>query len=475
MHFRCFLHGDLCCISGERLCNIEGLPLEVKNELLRNRLDAKKIITAVRPVLLRLAIALSASAVLAILLSSLSAFSFVLPAVSGLLLGAVLCWAAFFASAALGQDERRLVLSAQGTGGDIVQVATRRAWEREQGESEDEAGAASFAAGEKHFRTGHYAQAAKAFAEALQREKNLAAALNLSAALLAVAEFEQAREVLEEGLQRAERQQRRLLRAALHTNLGILHMRQGSLIEALAAYEEAVNFFRQEGDMRGAGDALLNTANARVHRGDYDGARRAVAEAAKAHRRTGGVLGRANALACRGYILIDSGEQDKALDTLDKAIELYAKAGSKAGRAHARMLMGNAQFKKGDIDKALVMYEETSALYAEIGDPLGEASALVNIGNVHFKQGDLAEAQSDYNQALQVHVKAGNVLGQARTLTNIGSALARQRKGDEALEVLEQAQALYQRAGTKGRIVDNVDRLIVRIKRRRERAKKKRS
>ncbi len=104
----------------------------------------------------------------------------------------------------------------------------------------------------------------------------------------------------------------------------------------------------------------------------------------------------------------------------------------------------------------------------ESGDLLGEASAKVNVGNVHFKQGNVAAALLDYEEALEVHTRAGNILGQARTLSNMGSALSRLRRIEEAIEALESARILYERTGARGRMVDIVDRLIERLKRRKK-------
>ncbi len=425
----------------------------------------------VQPALLRLCIVLGIAAALVMLLSSLPVFFFLLPLRSGLLLAAIICWAAFFVLKGLGSNEQRLIVSAQGAGGDMLQVATSHAFASLQDSGGSSRALEDFAEGEKYFRAARYQEAIAVFERVAS--DNLAAVLNMSAALINIADFARARLVLEDGLSRAQRQPQRLLDAALRANSGVLDARQGRLNEALAHYEVAVGLFRAENDARGSGDVLLNAANARVHKGDYAGAKQQLSEAVRAHRASAGLLGRANALACRGYIQLDSGDLDEALKTLAKASEFYGQARSRSGQAHALMLTGNVYFKNDDLLAALAIYEQTSALCNQAGDPLGEASALVNIGNVNFKQGDLNAALKNYEEALEVHVKAGNVLGQARTLTNMGSALARQHRSSEALQVMEQAQALYRRVGARGRIVETVDLVITRIKRRKERVEKR--
>lgn len=415
----------------------------------------------VQPALLRLCVALSVAAVLVALLAELSLFSFIVPLRSPLSTATIVCWAAFFVLRNLGEEDRRKVVSAQGTGGDILQVATLHALPiyGERGDGGD------FSQGERFFRSARYAEAAEAFLRAHADDGHPASALNAGAALIHIADFERARSVLEEAQLPARRLQSRLVEAALHAVCGMLDARQGNMNEALGHYASAAELFQREGDGRGRGDALINAANARVHRGEYEAAKRLLADAVRAHRRSGGLLGRANAQACRGYIQVESGDPDEALETLDRAVDLYRQARSSAGLAHVRMLQGNAHFKCGDLQRAQVSYEESSALCRQSGDLLGEASAKVNIGNLHFRQGDLESALRDYEAALEVHIKAGNALGQARTLTNMGSALVRQRRSAEALDALEQAQLLYDHVGAQGRVVESVGRIITRLKR----------
>lgn len=426
------------------------------------RVDINHFKKMVQPALLRLCIALSVAAVLVALLAEMPIWSFIVPLRSPLLMAVVVSWAAFFVLRNLGEENRRRVVSAQGTGGDILQIATVHALPAYSRRSDG----GDFAQGERLFRGARYAEAAESFLRAYADSEHPAAALNAGAALIHVADFGRARSVLEEAQLPARRLQSRLIEAALHAVCGMLDARQGNLNEALAHYESAAELFQREGDGRGRGDALINAANARVHRGEYEAARRLLAEAVRAHRHSGGLLGRANAQACRGYIQVESGDPDEALATLDRAVELYRQARSTSGLAHARMLQGNARFKRRDLQGALISYEESSTLCRQSGDLLGEASAKVNIGNLHFRQGDLESALRDYEAALKVHAKAGNVLGQARTLTNMGSALARQRRSAEALDALEQAQVLYKRIGAQGRVVESVGRIITRLKRR---------
>lgn|GEM_PF-908662 len=446
-------------------CKIETLFSSMRRKC-QGVIEIDHIRKMVQPALLRLCVALSIATVLVLLLASVPVFTWIAPSRSIFLIVSIVCWGILFVFYSLRQDDPRKIVSAQGPGGDILQIATHHALpKRLRKEKED-----SFSLGENQFRNGDYHGAAESFLRALEESFHPATALNAGAVLILIADFERARSVLSDGLIRTHHFTCHLLEAALHAESGVLEARMGNMQEALEAYEKAADLFQREGDGRGRGDVLLNAANASIHRGDWQRARKMLVEAMRAHRRNGGRLGRANAQACRAYIQIECDELDEALLTIERATEIYQQARNTAGLAHVSILRGNAHFKRFELEEALEAYEVSSVLCKQSGDLLGEASAKVNVGNVHFKQDDVAAALLDYEGALEVHKYAGNILGQARTLSNIGSALSRLRRIEEAIEALESALILYDRIGARGRMVDVVDRLIERLKNRQRKA-----
>ena len=446
-------------------CKIETLFSSMRRKC-QGVIEIDHIRKMVQPALLRLCVALSIATVLVLLLASVPVFTWIAPSRSIFLIVSIVCWGILFVFYSLRQDDPRKIVSAQGPGGDILQIATHHALpKRLRKEKED-----SFSLGENQFRNGDYHGAAESFLRALEESFHPATALNAGAVLILIADFERARSVLSDGLIRTHHFTCHLLEAALHAESGVLEARMGNMQEALEAYEKAADLFQREGDGRGRGDVLLNAANASIHRGDWQRARKMLVEAMRAHRRNGGRLARANAQACRAYIQIECDELDEALLTIERATEIYQQARNTAGLAHVSILRGNAHFKRFELEEALEAYEASSVLCKQSGDLLGEASAKVNVGNVHFKQDDVAAALLDYEGALEVHKYAGNILGQARTLSNIGSALSRLRRIEEAIEALESALILYDRIGARGRMVDVVDRLIERLKNRQRKA-----
>ena len=375
---------------------------------------------------------------------------------------AALAWGLYALARSLqkGSDTGPLI-SGLGPEGLILQRATQRAWGRDL---QSEAGQ-HFVAGEAHFRSGRYLEAAEAFAASIESQESLAADLNLGAVLLNITDFKGAREALAMGFRQAQRQQDRDFEAAFQLNLGVLHARQGKLTEALAAYAEAQRHFELLEDGRGLGDALTNIGQAQAHLGRLQAALESGERALKVHQETGNLLGRAGALSCLGYVRFCRDEFAEALEYLQEALHIHENLRNALGQGHVLTHIGNLRFKEDDMEAALEAYEQAGKLHGKAGDSLGEASALVNLGNVHFKKGALDAALEDYDQALKLHEKGGNVMGQARTLTNIGSLLSRQGQLTAAREVLQRARGFYLEVGDDSRGLGAVDKLIVRIER----------
>ncbi len=237
---------------------------------------------------------------------------FLIGALTPLLVMSALAWGLYaFVRASYngkGQDAGSLV-SGLVPEGIILQRETQRAWGHDL---QSEAGR-HFVAGEVHFRAGRYLQAAEAFGESLEGRESLAANLNLGAALLNVADFKGAREALAMGVRQAQRQQDRDFEAAFQLNLGVLHVRQGKLTEALVAYAEAQRHFELLADGRGLGDVLTNVGQAQEHLGRLEAAFESGERALKVHQETGSTLWRAGALSCLGYVGFRRGELAEAL------------------------------------------------------------------------------------------------------------------------------------------------------------------
>ncbi|MCC7263358.1 MAG: tetratricopeptide repeat protein [Candidatus Latescibacteria bacterium] len=384
------------------------------------------------------------------------------------LTGSGVCWA-FYTLLRVWEEARpmaRVLCSAQGPGGELVQKATLHAFREQKGYRAGQEEEILFLRGEQSFGDYRFADAARHYQQSLDLRSSLPVCLNLSAALLNAAQFDQAGELLQLGLQQARRQERRDYEAAFHANLGVLGLHQGKLDVGRLAAEEALELFSLLKDPRGESDALLILGSVHARRGEWEEAGRLYRAVLKTYERIDQPLGRANILVDLGNSHLHQEEYPEALKYYRTALTLHERQGNTLGRANALTNIGVAHFRSGKLEEARRTYEAALELYHQIGALAGEAGSQANLGTVLFRQGKLEDARSYFQAALKIHQETGDTLGRASTLTNIGSLCARQRRFQEGLESLEQARILYLESGARGRGLEAVEKLITRLRRR---------
>jgi len=389
------------------------------------------------------------------------------------LAGAGVCWV-FYALLRVWEEARpraRMLYSAQGPGGELVQKATLHAFREQPGYRPGQEEETPFLLGMRDFGDGRYAEAARHYQQSLDLRPALPVCLNLGAALLNAAQFSQAGELLQRGLQQARRQGRGDYEAAFRANLGVLGLHQGKLEAGRQDAEEALVLFTRLKDRRGEADALLILGGIHARRGEWEEAARLYRAVLKLCEDLDHPLGRANVLADLGNTRLHQEEYPEALTHYRAALALHEGQGNVLGRANALTNIGVAHFRQGNLEEARRTYEAALELHHQIGALAGQAGSQTNIGTVLFRQGRLEEALSYFHAALKTQQETGDLLGRANTLTNIGSLYARQRRFQEALEPLQQARALFVEAGARGRGLEAVDQLISRLRRRLARKK----
>lgn len=383
-------------------------------------------------------------------------------------IGGGVCWS-LYTLLKIWEEARplaRVLCSAQGPGGELVQKATQHAFREQKSYRPGQEEETFFLRGEQSFGDCRFAEAARHYQQGLDLRSSLPLCLNLSAALLNAAHLSQAGEVLQLGLQQARRQERRDYEAAFHANLAILGLHQGKLDAGRLAAEEALDLFTTLKDRRGEADALLILGSVHARRGEWQEATRLYRAVLRIYEDIDHPLGRANVLADLGNTHLQQEEYPEALKHYRASLTLHEVQGNTLGRANALTNIGVVHFRSGKLDEARRTYEAALELHHQIGALAGEAGSQTNIGTVLFRQGRLEEARSYFQAALKIHQETGDTLGRANTLTNLGSLLARQRHFQEALEPLEQARILYLEAGARGHGPEAVEKLINRLRRR---------
>ena len=401
---------------------------------------------------------------LCVTLSAVEILTFLKHAILPLLFATVFSWGFFYLAWYWGRPLTIFsIVTAQGSGGDLIQKATAGSLRRVDPGVDSAAAEGAFKLGERHLNASRFTAAAQQFEQSVDAAPTLAAHLNLGLARLILADIKGAEDVLRGGFQRALKAESREFQAAFSANLGIVELRKGDLERATSHYEEALAGFRGLGDERGAADMLLNMGNVAAQKGNVELADRTYGSALAMFQKLGSRLGRANAIGGIANLRASQDKLDEAMKLHLTALEIHDEAENQLGRASARTNLGNVYFRQDRLEQSLAEYQAAHNLHLNLGDLIGVANALSNMGNIYFKEGQREEALSAYDQALEQHDRVGNLLGRAHVLTNIGSLLAREKRTAEALESLGQAKQIYLEIGSKSRGLAAAEQLIDRL------------
>ena len=199
------------------------------------------------------------------------------------------------------------------------------------------------------------------------------------------------------------------LEADIHKDRAELLTRMGKYDQAEQEFQEAITFFRNDGD---------STTIGHIYRG-----------MSSLFRRTG--------------------DFPQALKYIQKAIELIRSENDIRFLASCYNTMGILYKDRQEWDKALEAYQTSLEYHEESDNISGQANALVNIGGINGTKGDEAEAIHYFKQALVKFSELNNQRAIAGISYNISIALKSQGNTEEALQYCLNSKRAFEATGTQ--------------------------
>ncbi len=148
-------------------------------------------------------------------------------------------------------------------------------------------------------------------------------------------------------------------RAALLVNAGVIQRNLGDPVSAVAAFREAVDFFRRTEDPAGLSNAFLNLGLAlHLNLERPAEAEAAYREALRLARRSGDRTEEIQDLFYLGRLLVARGRLAEAEDVFGRCLAVSQESGSAEGRWSAREGLGRTAAARGDLAGALVHFEQ---------------------------------------------------------------------------------------------------------------------
>jgi tetratricopeptide (TPR) repeat protein len=219
---------------------------------------------------------------------------------------------------------------------------------------------------------------------------------------------------------------RSLARArALHA-AGFFTSQQGDYGEARARFEESLDIFRELGDTRGIGWALVDLGYLARYEGDQAAARSRIEESLGLLRRAGDTEGMAAALGHLGLIARDQGDADGAERHLDQSLALWRQLGDQVGIGWALAGLAMVARAQGRLDVAVARTEQSLAVWHELGDRQNCANVLSTAARLARDRGEYALARARLAESLAIFKDLGDRRGLAFVLEGFAGLAADQ-------------------------------------------------
>ncbi len=218
----------------------------------------------------------------------------------------------------------------------------------------------------------------------------------------------------------AEAQQQQLL-AQLLIRQGWFCMRLARFEQAINLLEQGLNLTRQVQNQLETGRALHHLGVVTGHLGQYAAAEQFLEESLAIYRQNGGNhfdLG--SALGTLGTVLLKMGRFDEAKPVIDEGKIHYLQSGNPRAIALMYSFLGGFSIQTGNYREAKSLLHEGLTFQKMIDDRVMIRMSLVWLGEVNETLAEYDEAKQQYEESLLISRGNGDQVGMATALSNLG-------------------------------------------------------
>jgi tetratricopeptide (TPR) repeat protein len=225
-------------------------------------------------------------------------------------------------------------------------------------------------------------------------------------------------------------------------NFGVNYWYLGKDSMALEAYQKVLDYYKQQGELRGQGRVSNNMALISYNQGDYR-------QALKFHEVSNRIFEELNERKYLINSMTNTGVVFLAVADYPRALEYFLGALSKTDsldRIESGYLNTNIGlvYKNLDqLDQAEKYYLEAIQIYEQENHQIALASSLGNLANVKTQQERFEDAKDLFQKALAINLDVGNQRRIASDYANLGVLYKNVQQLDSAMIFLEQAEKIY--------------------------------
>jgi serine phosphatase RsbU (regulator of sigma subunit) len=227
--------------------------------------------------------------------------------------------------------------------------------------------------------------------------------------------------------------------ANCYTNIGNLHMDNGSYPQAIAWLEKATSLARLEKDDHLLSEGLMNLGMVFNQVGNRPKGLEKLQEALAIAERMGTQRNVAQILLYIGSTYSETKNEEYSLRYFTRSQEIAARQKDTSLLIEVDMYIGNSHFYGKRYDKAIAIYTQVMRLTEKQKDNKIYAGALGNIGNVYADMGENEKALDYQFRGVAIFERIGDRQGLTICYSAIGSSYYALKKYREAIQYYEKA------------------------------------
>lgn len=212
-------------------------------------------------------------------------------------------------------------------------------------------------------------------------------------------------------------------RAAALSAAGGYHRGHANYAVARAYLEESLDIWRELGDARGMGRALVELAVVASAQGEVTRARSLTEEGLAQARRAGDVLYIGLALHGLGVFAAQEGDEEAARSLIEESRRVWQEAGVIGLLSLASNSLGDLARRNGHFKEAAAHYREGLEFAPTASTRWLRAVSLHNLGHVTRRLGDHVEARAFFAEALLLFRELGERRGVAECVVGLAGLI----------------------------------------------------
>ena len=213
------------------------------------------------------------------------------------------------------------------------------------------------------------------------------------------------------------------------------------------AFTRACSLAEAGNDRQVRAHSLLGLGRARWWKDDHAGARAAYESALESYRELGDRVGGANTHRALGELYVRTARLKEAEAAYQQALPIYQAIDDHVGEANTHRALGELYVRTDRLKEAEAAYQQALTIYQAIDDHVGEANTHRALGDLYVRTARLKEAEAAYQQALPIFQAIDFRRGEAYTCWVLGTLYKRTDRLKEAEAAYQQALPIYQAIG----------------------------